>query len=200
MPRKSVPHPVCAIACLAIMLIAAGCDVFNVFNFSTSPPGTTTTLILIRHAERDPGLDPPLNTEGLARAQLLKDTLSENGVTAIFSPDLLRNRQTVEPLAAQLGLDVKLWSAANYVDTTTFADAVVDDILANYSGQTVLFVGNIGSVFGTTGISEEIYKRLGGTGRPPNRYQDMYIAVIPDQGATRWIKTIYGPRSSLDTF
>lgn len=185
-----------------LFLVAAialpGCDVFNLVSFSNSAPGTTTTLILIRHAERDPGLDPPLNAEGQNRAQVLKDVLSEQGVTAIFSPQLIRNMQTVEPLAGALGIDVKPWNIAGYINTAAFADAVVDDVLVNHHGQVVLFVGNIGSTFGTTGINEEIYKRLGGTGRPPIRYQDMYIAVIPDSGAVHWIKTTYGPISSLD--
>ena len=185
------------LVCL-IAVAPSGCDVFNIISFTNSPPGTTTTLVLVRHAERDPGLDPPLNAEGVNRAQVLKDVLSERGVNAIFSPELIRNRQTVEPLAEVLGIHIKPWNIANYINTTAFANAVVDDILANHAGQTVLFVGNIGSTFGTSGINEEIYKRLGGTGRPPNRYQDMYIAVIPDTGEARWIKTIYGPASSLD--
>lgn len=184
--------------CTLLVLLVSGCDVFNLISFTNSPPGKTTTLILIRHAERDPGADPPLNAEGQARAQVLKEVLSEQGVTAIFSPELIRNRQTVEPIANHLGLGIKPWNIANYVNTVAFADAVVDDILANYSGQTVLFVGNIGSVFGTTGINEEIYKKLGGTGRPPIYYRDMYIANIPDVGPTRWVKTIYGAESSLD--
>jgi hypothetical protein len=191
------------IAPAALVVIAAvaftGCDVFNLISFANSPPGTTTTIILVRHAERDPGLDPPLNAEGAARAQILKEVLSENGVSAIFSPDLMRNRQTVEPLAQLLGIDITLWNPASFANTTVFANAVADDILANYAGRTVLFVGNIGSSsLGTTGINEELYTRFGGTGRPPNRYQDMYIFVVPDQGPTRFIKTIYGPPSTLD--
>lgn len=188
------------VAILAAAVCLTGCDVLNLISFSNSPPGTTTTLVLVRHAERDPGLDPPLNAEGQNRAQVLNDVLSERGVNAIFSPELIRNMQTAEPLAQTLGITVQPWIVANYVNTAAFADAVVDDILANHAGQTVLFVGNIGSTsLGTTGINEELYKRLGGTGRPPNRYQDMYIAVIPDSGEVRWIKTIYGPASSLDT-
>lgn len=186
------------IAALLSPAALVGCDVLNIISFTNSPPGTTTTLVIVRHAERDPGLDPPLNAEGVNRAQVLKDVLSERGVNAIFSPQLIRNMQTVEPLAQLLGIQIKPWNIASYVDTAAFANAVVDDILANHAGQTVLFVGNIGSTFGTTGINEEIYKRLGGTGRPPIRYQDMYIAVIPDNGEVRWIKTIYGPASSLD--
>lgn len=183
----------------SLALASTSCDVLNLIRFANSPPGTTTTLILIRHAERDPGADPPLNAEGQARAQILKNVLSENGVNAIFSPELIRNMQTVEPLATQLGIEVKHWNNLSYASTGAFANAVVDDILANYHGQTVLFVGNVGSAtLGTTGINEEIYKRLGGTGAAPVRYQDMYIMVIPDTGPTRFIKTIYGPKSSLD--
>ena len=184
----------------ALFPLLANCDVFNLVSFNNSPPGKTTTIILIRHAERDPGADPPLNAEGQARAQILIDVLGENGVTAIYSPDVLRNRQTIDPLAAHLGITVQPWSPAFYVDTTAFADAVVNDILANNAGGTVLFVGNVGSqIFGgTPGINAEIYKRLGGTGTPPERYQDMYIINVPETGPARFIKTIYGPKSTLD--
>lgn len=185
---------------LAMLPLLASCDVLNVVNFNNSPPGKTTTIILIRHAERDPGTDPPLNAEGVVRANALIEVLKENGVTAIYSPDVLRNRQTVDPLAAHLGITVKGWTPALYANTTLFADAVVEDILANQAGGTVLFVGNVGSqIFGgTPGINAEIYKRLGGTGRAPERYQDMYIINVPETGPARFIKTIYGAKSSLD--
>ncbi len=197
--RSTRLRRIAAFLLVAAALSSTSCDLLNLISFGNSPPGTTTTIILIRHSERDPGADPPLNAEGAARAQILKDVLAENGVNAIFSPDLMRNRQTVEPLAQLLGIEVKLWNIASFASTGAFANAVVDEILANYSGQTVLFVGNIGSAsLGTTGINEELYKRLGGTGVSPDRYQDMYIMVVPDMGPTRFIKTIYGPPSSLD--
>jgi histidine phosphatase superfamily protein (branch 1) len=193
------PFALVSLVAAGLTLASTSCDVFNLISFTNSPPGTTTTLILIRHAERDPGADPPLNAEGQARAQVLKEVLSEHGVTAIFSPELIRNMQTVEPIAAHLGIEIKHWNNASYASTAVFAAAVADDILANYAGQTVLFVGNVGStMLGTTGINDELYKRFGGTGTAPNRYQDMYIFIIPDNGPTRIIKTIYGPKSSLD--
>ena len=52
---------------------------------------------------------------------------------------------------------------------------------------------------GPTGINEEIRKRSGGTGAAPVLYSDRYILVIPGTGPTRFIKTIRGPKSSLDT-
>jgi hypothetical protein len=170
----------------------AGCPV--------APPvvGASTTVIIVRHAERDPGLDPPLNEEGLARAQVLRDVLGEQGVTAIYCTDLVRNRQTVQPLADDLGLPLNTINPATYADTLSAANTIVNDILTNHAGGTVLFCGNIGSVFGTPGINETLYQRLGGTGRAPTRYQDFYVVVIPDEGAAHFIKAEYGGESSLD--
>lgn len=71
-----------------------------------SEPGTTTTIILVRHAERDEGLNPPGNAEGLVWRQAL--AMEDNGVTAIFVPDLIRNVQTAEPLADRLGLELNV--------------------------------------------------------------------------------------------
>ena len=69
----------------AVAGVVLGCNA----PLSTAPvlsrPGTTTTIILVRHAERDPGLDPPLNAEGEVRAQALANVLNQNGVTAILS-------------------------------------------------------------------------------------------------------------------
>lgn len=163
-----------------------------------SPAGTTTSFILIRHAERDEGLDPPLNEEGLKRAVALDSVLMENGVTAIYCTDLIRNRETVEPLAETLGLSLNLVNPLRYANTTQAAAELVEEILRDHAGGTILFCGNRGSTVGTPGITEEIYRRLGGVGDPPDRYRDMYIAVVPDEGATRFIKLHYGARSSLD--
>lgn len=184
------------VMCLALLALACGgCPDGGVLQ---SPAGTSTTLILVRHCERDPGLDPPLNAEGQARAAILTDVLRENGVTAIYATDLLRNRQSVAALAEELGLNVNLVNPALYADTVFAANQVLDEVLRDHAGGTVLFCGNIGSTLGTPGICEALYERLGGTGTAPVRYQDMYVCIIPENGATRFIKTIYGPRSSLD--
>ena len=75
---------------------------------------------------------------------------------------------------------------------------LVDEILRDHEGGVILFCGNRGSVFETPGITAEIYRRLGGTGDPPDRYQDMYVAVVPAEGETRFLKPGYGGESSLD--
>lgn len=187
------------LATLAAALPLGGCG----GDLTTAPvisqPGTTTTIILVRHAERDEGLDPPINAEGEVRADALADALEDNGVTAIFVPDQLRNRQTAEPLAERLGLEMNLIPAVRLLDTRTLADDFVTEVLADHAGGIVLWVGNTGPEVGEqSGNLQEIYARLGGTGSPPIRYQDLYIAVIDDQGGVHFIKTEYGGPSSLD--
>jgi hypothetical protein len=159
---------------------------------------TTTTYILVRHAERGAGLDPPLNAEGMERAQSLLAALRENGVTAIYTTDLIRNRDTVQPLADALGLTVNLINPALYANTTTAAELVVNQMKANDAGGTILWCGNRGSVVDTPGINTEIYKLLGGTGVSPERYQDLYVMVVREGDAAHVVKAEYGGRSSLD--
>jgi hypothetical protein len=164
-----------------------------------SVPGTTTTIILVRHAERPEGLDPALNAEGRQRAAALADALDQNGVTAIYTPDLRRNRETAAPLAERLDLDVNLIGALQIADTKALANQFVDEVLEVHAGGVVLWIGNTGPITPTqSGNLQEIYARLGGDGRAPIRYQDMYIAVISDEDDVRFIETEYGGPSSLD--
>jgi hypothetical protein len=65
----------------------------------------------------------------------------------------------------------------------------------------VLWIGNLGAPgLGTNGTLADMYRLLGGTGNPPERYQDMTIVVVPEtgKGQPRIIRTTYGPISSLD--
>ena len=60
-----------------------------------SPPGTTTTVILVRHAERakEQG-ESALTPAGRQRAQALVAAIGDKKITAIYSPDRGRNRET----------------------------------------------------------------------------------------------------------
>ncbi len=187
------------VSAVGLAWVTIGCFLSLPFLETSSPAGTTTTVIIVRHAERDPGLDPPLVAEGQARAESLKDALAEQGVTAIYCTDLIRNRQTVEPLADELGLSLNLVSSLLFADTQTTAANLVDGWLRDHAGGIVLWCGNKGQEeIQFSGINEQIYRRLGGTGRAPERYADMYIAVFPDEGPARFIKTEYGGPSSKD--
>jgi probable phosphoglycerate mutase len=71
-------------------------------------------LLLIRHGlpERidDAGgpADPALSAEGAAQADRLADWLAAEAVDAIYSSPMRRARETADPLAARLGLEVTI--------------------------------------------------------------------------------------------
>lgn len=165
-----------------------------------SPPGTTTTIIIVRHAEREEGFDPPLNAEGLIRAEALADALADAGVTAIFYPDFIRNRQTAEPLAARVNPIIRVYSQFEVADTKALANAFVQEVLADHAGGVVLWIGNTGPAIENVqeGNLQEIYTRLGGTGYPPVQYQSLYTIVLHDDMPPTITMGTYGGPSSLD--
>lgn len=164
-----------------------------------SKPGTTTTIILVRHAERDEGFDPPLNAEGKIRAGKLADVVAENGVTAIYASNFLRNRQTADAITAVLDVPVVLIPQARLLDTKTLANDLVAEWLDLHAGGVVMWIGNTGPKTDTqSGNLQEVYYRLGGTGRTPIRYEDFYVLVVPDEGPTHISKASYGGPSTLD--
>ncbi len=78
-----------------------------------------TTFLLIRHGDNDylghtlvgwtPGIH--LNARGRAQAERLADRLSGAGVSAVYSSPLERARETAEPLARRLGIEVRISEA-----------------------------------------------------------------------------------------
>jgi hypothetical protein len=144
-----------------------------------SKPGTTTTVVLIRHADRDE--DYRLTAKGHARAEALVDAVGDMGITAIFSPDLQRNIDTVKPLADHLGVEITLKSSS-----MGKAGEIARELVNKHAGSTVLWVGNV------TGNLQAIYYRLGGKGRGPLEYGDLYILTVADEGPAKVIKSRFG--------
>jgi len=143
-----------------------------------SKAGTSTTIILTRHAERTV-ITKVLTEKGHTRAKDLVKAVGDKNITAIYSPDLVRNLDTVRPLAKHLGIEITT------VSSKPDADSVVNTILTRHAGQVVLWVGN------TTNLSD-IYYKLGGQGEPPDNYGDLFFLKIMDKGVTEVTKTTYG--------
>lgn len=85
------------------------------------------TLFLVRHASagtRTPtedDLDRPLDEVGFQQAADLVSLLGDRGVNEIYSSRAIRCVQTVEPLAAHLGLQVEVHSALVEGQSATMA-------------------------------------------------------------------------------
>jgi len=145
-----------------------------------STPGTTTAVILIRHAERDNFFN--ITAQGRERAKALVDAVSDMGISAIYSSDLERNLDTVAPLANHLGIDITLTPRIS----KPLVDKIVSEILTKHTGEMVLLVGN------GSGNLRSLHHRLGGTGDGPYQYGDLYIYSISEQGPVKVIKARYG--------
>jgi probable phosphoglycerate mutase len=73
-----------------------------------------TRILLARHGETDWNrvgrwqghADPSLNVTGRRQATELAERLADDGITAVYSSDLARARETADAVARRLGLDV----------------------------------------------------------------------------------------------
>jgi len=179
-----------AAICLVLALLV-GCATTPVDEKSPtyqSPPGTKTTIILLRHAGRDiysAEADDPLTWQGRRRAQHLPEVIGDMGVSAIYCTNLRRNRATAQPLADHLGLKLNLVSQGRLYDYKKLSRERREEFLTKHAGGVVGWVGNIRNV-------EEMYKLLDGTGSPPTEYGDVFIVVVPDIAPPRIKKMTYG--------
>ena len=97
-----------------------------------------TTVLLLRHGDKL-GNQDQLSPAGQARAQELVHVAQKAGVAAIYHSEFQRTRQTAEPLANVLGLVPVQFAAAD-------VQLLVDDILQQHRGATVLVVGHSDSI------------------------------------------------------
>ena len=143
-------------------------------------PQQATTVILIRHVERDNFFI--VTPAGHERARALIGAVSDMNITAIYSPDLERNLDTVRPLANHLNIDITLTPRFNQ----TNIDRIVSGILSSHGGETILIVGN------GSGNLRTLHRRLGGTGEGPYQYGTMYIYTMPQKGPITVTRSRYG--------
>jgi broad specificity phosphatase PhoE len=143
---------------------------------------SVTTIILVRHAERDTlliGTDQPLRAVGVLRAQALAHALGGSGISAIYVTPWLRNRQTALPLATALGESLIV------VDPV---DETVRRLRTRHRGETVLVVGHSNTV-------PEIVTALTGCPFPtPGRvaYDGMWVVTLGRDGRATLLTLRYG--------
>jgi broad specificity phosphatase PhoE len=144
-----------------------------------------TTVILVRHAEKDSiGDDPVLTDRGIERARSLAHVLGETNVSAIYATQYNRTRQTAQPLADRLGLDVfELGTGAEYVQE------MVDLVRSEHVGETVVVVSHSNTV-------PAIIEALGAGPAPSideDEYDDLFVVTVGDEGEAGLLALRYGP-------
>jgi len=123
--RNVISKASAALVALVVTVMIGAC--------SGSPHVRTITLTFIRHAESQANADNVLNTdipgpslteEGKAQAEQLAHQLSRNDFDGIYVSDMVRTRQTAEPLAHALGkrIEAPPLSGLNEIDAGWYND------------------------------------------------------------------------------
>ncbi|MFN0243831.1 MAG: histidine phosphatase family protein [Planctomycetota bacterium] len=152
------------------------------------------TVVLVRHAEKDPAgdpRDPSLSEAGRGRAAALAHALSRAGVTHLLATEYHRTQETLAPLALKTGLTVQAIPAASVDAWTKALDA--------------LPAGSVAVVAGHSNTVPALAQALGGTlagltstTRGPQLREDEFDRLIvitqPGSGcATTTLELSYAP-------
>src|SRR5262245_6797184 len=150
---------------------------------TVAPELVGTTLILIRHAERDAPTplnpDPHLNAAGRARAQELVHVLGTTGIAAIYHSQFVRSRETAKPLAVKL-------PGVPRVELLQPSD-IRNDVLLHHKGKTVLVIGHSDTVPALIGL-------MGGGAVPviPDaQFDNLFVVTVLSSTLARVTKLEY---------
>ena len=100
---------------------------------------STTTIYIVRHGEKVNESDTTnLNPDGKQRAIALADTLAKKGIDSIFTTPYRRTRQTAEPLAQRIGV--------NLIDYPARPNDVIVSRVSQIRNKTVLVVGHSNTI------------------------------------------------------
>lgn len=162
---------------------------------SVSPEALTetTTVIVVRHAEKasDHPSDPSLSEAGHARAEALRDALSNAGVSAIHVTQYRRTRDTAAPLAVSMGLPLTTLPVESG-DVADHVQALQEAIMSEHAGEVVLVVGHSNTV-------PEIVSALSGREVPAMSeavYDRIYVVTVGPDNNRDLIELRYGEPAS----
>jgi broad specificity phosphatase PhoE len=149
----------------------------------------TTTVLVARHAERaDAGgsmsADPPLSAAGRDRAGRLAEYLRHAGVSAVYTTQYVRTRETGEPTAKAAGIQVSVAPVERGTPSAAYVKQLAARILAEHKGQVVLVVGH-------SNTTPELVAALGAPAVPPipdSDYGDLYIVQVKPNGTATLIR------------
>jgi len=159
-----------------------------VFAYFTTFSRPVTTIILVRHAEKNiepNNTDPDLSPEGFERAQEIARVFGETGINAIYATQYKRTQQTVKPLADRTGVAVRLLQANQ-------TDELVKQLQTTNRGQTVFIAGHNNTVPAIVStLSGETYPTI-----PESEFDNLYIVTIYRFGKAKVVKLKYGKSST----
>jgi broad specificity phosphatase PhoE len=169
---------------LVFLMLFALLGAIVVFAYLSTFSRPVTTVILIRHAEKNiepDSPDPDLSPAGQTRAQELVRMFSDAGINAIYGTQYRRTQETVKPLADRLGLPIIQIDSKNTAELLT-------QIRAQHRGQVIFISGHNNTV-------PEIIAALGGPQLPTipeSEFDNLYVVTVYRTGKAKLVKMKYG--------
>ncbi|HJU53491.1 MAG TPA: phosphoglycerate mutase family protein [Pyrinomonadaceae bacterium] len=151
-------------------------------------PAPSTIVLLVRHAEKaSDAEDSPLTEAGTQRSQALVRVADAAGVSAIYTTQFKRNRDTAQPLSERLKIAVTESPIKDIQNPGDYAKTLAREITEKHAGQTVLVVGHSNTI-------PLMLEALTGQPAPADHaeYSDLFIVTVPPSGPARLIKAQYG--------
>jgi broad specificity phosphatase PhoE len=152
-----------------------------------TPVEGSTTVYLVRHAEKEAGRlddpDPAISAVGQERAKALATRLGQAGIKAIVVTQFKRTEETAAPIAAAIGVTPEIVSAGRKGDADSAAAAVL-----RHRGEKVLIVGHSKTL-------ADIIEALGGPKLAhlcENQYSTLYVMNLPPTGKPKLVTQHYG--------
>jgi phosphohistidine phosphatase SixA len=146
-------------------------------------PGVT--LFIVRHAEKSaPNGDVPLSPEGRSRAAMLASMLRDAGVGRIYTTEMVRTRETAEPLERRLGLKAE--------------SVPVQDVEGLVAKLRTLTAGSVALVVNHSGTIPKIVDRLSGGIIEPiaeDEYDRLLILTLSGDGRAHVVTLRFGAQS-----
>jgi broad specificity phosphatase PhoE len=192
-PQESIPETPTLIRrrrpfLAPIWLLGLAGMVFLAAAFAYWNSATTTTIVLIRHAEKQVGAisDAPLAPPGEVRAarlaQMFGDATTFGRVQKIYVTDTRRTQQTAAGIAQRLGLTPEIVTGKS--DSRAFATRVLEE----NRGHRALVVGHSNTV-------PEIVAALSGQSDVPpitdEEFDTMYVVTVPTIGRASVLRLKY---------
>ncbi|MFN7117948.1 MAG: phosphoglycerate mutase family protein [Saprospiraceae bacterium] len=150
-----------------------------------SDDAATTTLILVRHAEKasggeDPD-DPDLTPAGVQRAERLADILQDFPLDGVYTNYFERTTKTAQPSAYQAQVDIQFY------DHEKAADFIIQ-LAARELGKNFLIVGRANTV-------PQMLNRLLGEARFKDineaDYSNIYVVSIGKNGEIKVTRALF---------
>ncbi|HVQ12096.1 MAG TPA: phosphoglycerate mutase family protein [Vicinamibacterales bacterium] len=178
--RRTFLAPLWLLALAGVFMLAMAFAYWN--------SATTTTIVLVRHAEKQVGAisDAPLSPQGEVRASHLAQMFGDNEtfgrIGRIYVTDTRRTQQTAAGVAQRLGLNPVIVDAK--VDSREFARRVIHE---NRGGR-ALIVGHSNTV------PEIVAALRHEEGVPPmadEEFDTIYIVTVPTIGKVSVLRLKY---------